>query len=203
MLKDTTLENTEQTLPYSFLIDRWTWLCATAVVGFGDQDLSKTVKTHSHVLHKQAHAQKPTNPSLMSEFLGKCVMWLRFAARSKITQAASQVWNKSANDLLSPQKCALNMMGEMTLWWLRPQTFLARGLLRSSGQEREEEERQREGDGERYIYCRDRDRQSGCSVTSGIRLFWLLRESDDTAHLWGTKTAQSHTLLSMTYSTST
>lgn len=151
------------------MCDSFYWFCWSGLI--------KAVKTHSHDLHKQANAQKTTNPCPMRVVLGKCIMWLRFTAQAKITQAASLVWNKSTNDLLSSQKCALNMMGGNDFMMTLPSNFLASVLPALCFRARERDGRV--GDGAI---------ESRCSVTMEMRLFWSLAGTDDTAHLWRDRT---------------
>lgn len=96
--------------------------------------------TNRHT-HKNPHTQGPRR-----EFLGKCVMWLRFAALSKITQTASQVSNKSANDLLFPQKCVLNMMRGNDFIMTLPSNILAVALRENWLREKEREVERRRGE---------------------------------------------------------
>ncbi len=80
--------------------------------------------------------------------------------------------------------------GEMTLWWLCPQTFwrvhCSPVQSKKSKEGWEEEERRREGDEEIKVRR---------SVTVGIGVFC---ESDDTVHLWQTTAEQGHILLCVT-----
>lgn len=144
--------NMKWTLPIikTAACDLLCWFCWSGPV--------KIVKTHIRVRNKNPHT-----PHSWASF------WACVSCGWGFSQTASQVWNKSPNDLLFPKKCAPIMMGGNDFIVILPSKVFWIGVDLLCGF-RAGEEKRREG-----------GRRWGDTVQT-ITISGLC-QSDDTAHL--------------------